>query len=138
MGVDVDACTFGLLEQLFKELEVVAGNQNAFARLGPQLDRSWNRVAVSFNMGLVEQLHGDIVDATGFHGQADVRHQVEAVVEHCGQGLVSVSVDLIRFFAEDAGMVSIGCVAFDAIHDDLTNRVNVSVDGVVFDSMQLA
>jgi hydroxylamine reductase len=38
-------------------------------------------VTVGFDVRLVEQLHGDVVDAAGLQGHADIVHQAEAVIQ---------------------------------------------------------
>ena len=96
VGVDVDPLALGLLEQLFEHAQVVARDEDRLARLGAELNRGRHRVAVAVGVGLVEQFHGDQVDAAAFHGEADEIHQTQAGVESGGQRLVGEGVDLRR------------------------------------------
>ena len=115
----------------------MARHQDCFACLGAQLDRCRYGVTVCLDVGLIKQLHGEIIDAAGIHRQADIGHQVEAVIKHRGHGLVGVGINLIGLFTENPGVICVSRVAFDAVHGDLSHRVDVRVDGEIFDAVQL-
>ena len=43
MGVDVDAGSFRLLQQVFEHAQIVAGDEDRFPRLGAEIDRGRHR-----------------------------------------------------------------------------------------------
>ncbi len=138
MGVDVDPFAFGLLEQFLEHLQVVTGDQDRLAGLGAELNRSRYRVAVAVGVGLVEQFHGDQVDAAALHGEGDEIHQAEVPVEGGGQGLVGECVDFVALAAENQGMVGVGGVALHAVDEDLLDRLDVRVDVVALHAVGFA
>jgi hypothetical protein len=106
VGIDVDALAFGLLEQLLEHLQVVAGNQDALAGAGAEIDLGGHRVTVVFHMTRVEQAHDGEVVLAAFHGQVDVIHQAEGIGSHGGgQGAVVESGDLVVGLAENPGVI---------------------------------
>ncbi len=58
VGVDIDACTVGLLQELFQVFQIVAGNKNARVPAHADVHLRDFGFAVGFGIGLVEQGHG--------------------------------------------------------------------------------
>ncbi len=116
----------------------MAGDQDRLAGLGAELDRSRNRMPISFDMGLVQKFHSHVVDLACFHGQANVGHQVKAVIKLCGQGLVGEGINLVGFLAQNPGVIGVGSVTFQAVHGNFANRMDVWIDREVLHAMQFA
>ena len=79
VGVDVDPLAFGLLEQFFQHLQVMAGYQDGLAGLGAELYRGRNRVAVGIGVGVVQKPHDGQVVLAALHGKPDEVHQPQAL-----------------------------------------------------------
>ena len=128
MGVDVDPFAFGLLEEFFQHLEVVAGDQNSFAGLGTQVDRGWDRCAIGFVVNGVQKTHGSQVLLAAFHTETDKVHQTEVCVGGCGQRLVEEGHDVVIALTQDHGVIHIGSHPFKPEYQDLDHGTNIFVD----------
>ena len=109
VGVDGDALALGLLEQSFEVEQVVAGDQDGLAGLDAQGHLGGHRGAEGLGVGLVEQLHGLVVDLAAAEGLADPGVEVALVVAgEVGQGLDEVAVDRVVPVAELGGVEGVG------------------------------
>ena len=70
VGIDVDAPAFGLLEQLFEVLQVVAGNRDRLAPDGRDADLRRLGMAIRAGVGLVQQGHDLQIQFAGLHHPA--------------------------------------------------------------------
>ena len=94
VGVDGDALALGLLEQLLEVEQVVAGDQDGFARLDAQRHLGGHRRAEGLGVGLVEQFHGLVVHLAAAQGFGQPVVQVALVVAgEVGQRFDVVVVD---------------------------------------------
>ena len=75
VGVDVDPLAFGLLEQLFQHLQVVAGDQDALAGPGAEVDGGGGRAAVGLVVDCIQQAHGGQVLLSALHAETHIVHQ---------------------------------------------------------------
>ena len=138
MGVDVDALAFGLLEDLFHHLQVVAGDQDGLAGLGAELNRGRYRVAVGVGVGGVEQPHDGQVLLAALHGEADEIHQAQVGIGGGGQRLLEEGHDFVIAPAQDHGVIHIGGHTLQAVHEDLDDGTDVFVDMLGVDAVLLA
>ena len=126
VGVDVDAQAFGLLQQLRKVRQVVAGDQDAGALADAELDLSEFGVAVGAGVGLVQQGHAGHRDLAGLHGQVDQCAGFQ-LPGGGGERLGQEGVDLLAFEAEHRGVVGIGGDALQAVDDQFLQGAQVLV-----------
>ena len=94
---------FGLLQDQFHILQVMAGNQDGLAFFVAQGDLGRDGMAVGFGIGRVQDFHGPQIDLAGLHGQADPVVQGQVLVQGGRQSLMDKGVNGFVFLAEDAG-----------------------------------
>ena len=126
VGVDVDPCPLGLLQQLLHILQIVSGDK--YPRVAPhsQVDLGDLRVAVGLRVGLVEQRHrGDGVLA-GLHDHRD--HVVDGeLFRRGGKPLHHRGVDLVLLEAQHLGVLRIGGDSLRSDDEKLSERAHVLV-----------
>ncbi len=138
VGVDVDPFPFGLLEQLFQHLQVVAGHQNGLASLGAELHSGRNRVAVGIGVGIVQQPHHGQVLLAALHRETYEIHQPQIGISGCCQRLLEEGHDFVIGFAEDHGVIHIGRHTLQAVHQDFNHGTDVFVDMLGVDAVGFA
>ena len=138
VGVDVDPLAFGLLEELFQHLQVVAGDQDGLAGLGAELHRGRYRVAVGIGVGGIQKAHDGQVLLAALHGQPDKIHQAQVGIGGGGQRLLEKSHDFVIAPAEDHGVIHIGRHTLQAVHKDLDDGTDVFIDVLGIDAVLLA
>ena len=71
VGIDIDAGSLGLFQQLLQIGQVVAGNQDRRIAAHAEVDFSDLRMAVFRSIGLVQQRHRRHTELAGLQGQRD-------------------------------------------------------------------
>ena len=67
VGIDVNAGTFGLLQQVVQIFQVVTGDQDALTFGCFDVDLSWRRVAVFSGFASIQNAHHFEVHLADFH-----------------------------------------------------------------------
>ena len=132
MGVDVDPLALGLLQEHIQILEIMAGDQDAFAGDMSERHRGGDRMAVSAGVARIEQLHGPEVYLAALQGEGHQLVKAEILAGQLSHGLMDVGINRLVFLAEDGGVVGIGGKTAQAVHGDLLQglQVRVGVQGV--------
>ena len=129
VGIDVDAFPFGLLEQFFEVLEVMAGNEDGLAFDRFDADRGGDWMAVGGGVGAVQHFHDLEVDFAAAENQA--KQGVDRVVgvgEEI-QGFVEKRVHRVGFDAQSQGVMGVGRGALDAVDEQFLQAGDIFADG---------
>jgi hypothetical protein len=126
VGVDVDARSAGLFEEVGEVLEVVAGDQDARPRACGGTDRRDRRRPVDSGVRRIEEgedLHADL--AAREH-VAD--HLLDGeVLQRGGEPLLHEGHDLLVLVAEDGGVMRVGADPFEPVDEEVAERLEVDV-----------
>ncbi len=128
VGVDVDAGTLGLLQQLFQVEKVMPRDQYArpLDRSGPDL--GGGRDAEMLGVSRIEHLHGLEVHHPGLHdGVPQVLHGEVHIGQGLEQGLLDERVDLRIGLAQHAGVMSIRSDSLEAVEQGVHQAVDVLI-----------
>ncbi|MBA7657408.1 hypothetical protein ES703_65345 [subsurface metagenome] len=69
VGIDIDACPFGLLKEFIEIKEVMTSYHNAGTSLRPGRDRCRHRITKAAGMCLIEHFHGPQVHLPAFEDE---------------------------------------------------------------------
>jgi len=125
--VNGDALAFGLLEQLFEVLQVMAGNQDGLALLHAQRNLRRNGMAERRRIARVEQFHRAQIDFAAFQDQTDPAVQIQGFPGDGRERLLNKGVNLVVFLPQNLGVVRVSCNALDAEKQNVLKRPDIRV-----------
>ncbi len=119
MRINVDAGSFGLFEQFFQILQIMAGYQNRLAFDRGDANRRRHGVSVGAGVRFIEQFHDPDVDfaAAQSHAQQGIHTEVRLGQEV--ERLVEERVDLRVLLVKDPGVVGVSGHAFQTVYDQV-------------------
>ena len=110
VGVDVDACSGGLLQQLVQILKIVAGHHNKRPLFHVNVHPRGHGIAEAFGVGPIQQRHALEIHLSELHdeGQPFLR---AVLLRQGGKTLIERLVHMLVPVAQSQGVVSVGCHA---------------------------
>jgi hypothetical protein len=126
VGVDVDALARSLIQEHGQIFQIMTGNEDGLAFLGPQGHFGGHRVAVGAGVAAVKQLHGLQVDLAAFQAQSDQFVHAQ-VFEALDQGALHEFVHALVLMTENGRVVGVGGHAFESVNEDLLQGAQVFV-----------
>ena len=127
VGVDIHTLILCLLEQLFKVVKIVTGDNDERPFFNGKRNLSWFWRAVGFSVGAIKQRHAGEVDFANFEHDRQKLIHAKFVVADGSEGFVEKLLHASVGIAENMRVISIRRHALDAEEDQRFQRANVLV-----------
>ncbi|CCK01949.1 hypothetical protein BN129_425 [Cronobacter sakazakii 701] len=125
VGVNIHAGAFRLFQQVIKIVQIVAGNQNAFARHGFDIDLRRRRVAIFAGFARVQNTHDVEVHLTDFHRALQQCIHVRRPGAEPRHHLVILTINGVVILPEHMRVLHIGRRAFQAVEAKQAQTENI-------------
>ena len=129
VGVHVNACAFGLLEQHFKVAQVMPGNEDAGIAAHADVDLGNFWVAVGTGIGSIQQGHGRYAELARFKGQGHKVGHAQAVIQGFGKGFLHEGVKAVFMLAKHIRMFGVGRHALEPKGDEPAQGAHIIIGG---------
>jgi hypothetical protein len=127
VGVNIDAFAFGLFEQHFEVLEIVAADEDAGTAAAFNRHFGHFGVPVGAGVGGVKLSHRLHTVLAGAEREGDEAFDIELVDGEGGHGVAHEAVEIEIFVAETLGVFHVGSHALEAVDDEFGERTLVGV-----------
>ena len=126
--VDVDALAFGLLQDQFEVVQVVAGNNDGLARNRLRVDACRFRMSEGLRLARVEHLHDAVVERADVHRALEQSAAIGRLRAEESHDLVEASSDRAVGLAKNPGVLHVGGSAFQPVQAEQAQADHVLAD----------
>lgn len=127
MGIDVDACALGLLQQVLEVVEVMAGDKDTRTLADADVHLCYLRIAVSGGVGLIEECHDINTELTGLEDVVQQSLHVSVGIGDDSKRFHHIVDDVLVTLSETCGMLIVCGHALKAKDVELLERAEVGI-----------